>query len=132
MRFALSLITDTFPLLSQRSQTFSNPHLKIFTKRLIGISLAIHLQKTPIFHLPRLFPSLVSCQQQHLHFKILQKQPRSGRFTRRASLFPSPFFFPNTHKDCYPNLHRFVPPLFTIAETPNNFVLGKVTRARDS
>ena len=56
MRFALSLNTDTFPLLSQRSQTFSNPHPKIFTKRLIGISLAIHLQKTPIFHLPQAIP----------------------------------------------------------------------------
>ncbi|KAG6751419.1 hypothetical protein POTOM_045955 [Populus tomentosa] len=35
-------------------------------------------------------------------------------FIGRASLFPSPFFFPNTHKDRHPNLHRYVPPLLPL------------------
>jgi hypothetical protein len=95
MRFLISLITDTFPYFPNSRKTF--PFLtQIVHNTVSGRSIWPLIYKLPFSTFPRLFRSLVSCRQQP-RFKILQKQPRTGRrqfWKHPSSPVPSSFQTP--------------------------------------
>jgi hypothetical protein len=80
------------------------------------INLAIDLQ-TPIFHLPQTVPLSCLLPTTTPFQNFAKTTTYRTTLVLRAS-FPSPFFFPNTHKDRQSNLHRSVPPLLPLKKNP--------------
>jgi len=80
------------------------------------INLAIDLQ-TPIFHIPQTVP-LSRLLPTTTPFQNFAKTTMYRTTPVLRASFLSPFFFPNTHKDRRPNLHRSVPPLLPLQKNP--------------
>jgi len=117
MHFLFSLITDTFPLLSRYNhKTFPTLTQIVHSTVNWQINLAIDLQ-TPIFHLPQTIP-LSRVLPTTTPFQNFAKTITYRTTPVLRASFPSPFFFPNTHKDRHPNLHRSVPPLLPLQKNP--------------